>query len=185
MLLLTLPGTKFIYYGEEIGMANSPIPEKKRQDNFTENERGDTRDQSRTPMQWDDSTYAGFSSVEPWLPVAETKNICNVVTEEKDENSLLNLYKKLIELQKKESALTAGSYVSFSTTSHHVFAFKREYEGKILLVYLNFMDAIRKIELPEGKYEIVLSTNPQTDVKKSMEKELTLTGSEGVILRSK
>ncbi len=184
MLLLTLPGSKFVYYGEEIGMEDTVIPEDKIQDNFSRDKKDSTRDQSRTPMQWDNSTYAGFSNNEPWLPVNESKSTYNVATETKDPSSLLNLYKKLIALSKSEPALQYGTYTSFDVTSHHVFAFERSYEKEKVFVYLNFKNESRSIVLPEGSFEIILSTNPQTQLQ-SIEKELVLASNEGVIVRKK
>jgi alpha-glucosidase len=95
MLLLTLRGTPTIYYGEEIGMAQVPIPPERVQDPFEKNVPGIGvgRDNCRTPMQWDAGPHAGFSKVEPWLPLASDYRRENVENQRADATSLLNVYR--------------------------------------------------------------------------------------------
>src|SRR5207237_8312305 len=94
MLLLTLRGTPTIYYGDEIGMSNVPIPPDRVQDPFEKNVPGLGlgRDPCRTPMQWDDSPHAGFSTAASWLPVSDDYNVVNVRAEAADPQSILTLY---------------------------------------------------------------------------------------------
>jgi alpha-glucosidase len=112
LLLLTLRGTPTIYYGEEIGMHDVPIPAAEVQDPQGLNMPGlnMSRDPARTPMQWDDSPQAGFSPAKPWLRVAADYPRVNVSLQETKPMSLLTFYKRLIALRQQEPALKAGSY---------------------------------------------------------------------------
>ncbi len=92
-MLLTSPGVPFIYYGEEIGMKGSKPDED-----------------IRKPMQWDNSENAGFSTFLPWSTVNSNFNLVNVAIEEKDSDSLLNLYKQLIHFRNHSEALTVGEF---------------------------------------------------------------------------
>jgi alpha-glucosidase len=102
MLLLTLPGTLTVYYGEEIGMTNVPIAPEQVQDPAEKNEPGigQGRDPERTPMCWDQTQRAGFTTGVPWLPLGEDAGSVNVAVEQQDSSSLLMLYRKLMALRK-------------------------------------------------------------------------------------
>jgi alpha-glucosidase len=112
MLLLTLRGTPTLYYGDEIGIGQVTIPTEAVQDPWERNEPGlgFGRDPERTPMQWDASANAGFTSGTPWLPLAPEAPECNVANMAKDDHSILNLYRRLIALRRRERALSLGSY---------------------------------------------------------------------------
>jgi alpha-glucosidase len=112
VLLLTLRGTPTLYYGDEIGMRDVAIPPEKRQDPAGNRVASLNRDPERTPMQWDASPNAGFSPgpVEPWLPLAEDFREVNVAAQRDDPASLLSLYRRLIDLRRREPALSVGSY---------------------------------------------------------------------------
>src|SRR5205823_10111288 len=86
MLLLTLRGTPTLYYGDELGMENVPVPPEKEQDPFGKNmpSVGQGRDPERTPMRWDTSENAGFSTAEPWLPLGDDWQVANVAVERQD-----------------------------------------------------------------------------------------------------
>lgn len=122
VLLLTLPGTPTTYYGEEIFMTDVDIPE-----NQTHDITG--RDPERTPMQWDKSPNAGFTSarVEPWLPVAKNYPKYNVEVERKDNTSMLSLYKELMHLRSNDSFRYTGYELVTNTTE--IYAYKRFYTG--------------------------------------------------------
>ena len=111
-LLLTLRGTPTMYYGDEIGMAKVEIPPERVQDPWEKNEPGlgFNRDPERTPMQWDGSPNAGFSAVEPWLPVSPDYPASNVEAESADPTSTLTLYRRLIALRREHPALSIGDY---------------------------------------------------------------------------
>ena len=110
MLLLTLRGTPTLYYGDEIGMRQVPIAPEHVRDPFEKNVPGLGlgRDGCRTPMQWDASAFAGFSTVAPWLPLAGDFAGGNVAAERADPASLFNLYRRLIALRRVRPALTRG-----------------------------------------------------------------------------
>jgi len=109
MLLFTLPGTLTMYYGEEIGMTNVPIAPGRVQDPAEKNEPGigQGRDPERTPMCWDATHLAGFTTGIPWLPIGDDRSI-NVTTEYKDDGSILALCRKLIGLRKSHPTLISG-----------------------------------------------------------------------------
>jgi alpha-glucosidase len=112
MLLLTLRGTPTLYYGDEIGMHDVEIPPEKVQDPFEKNVpgRGLGRDPQRTPMQWSAEKNAGFTTGEPWLPIAEDYTRVNVEVERDDPVSMLTLYAQLIKVRRGESALEVGQF---------------------------------------------------------------------------
>ena len=154
-----LKGTPFIYQGQEIGMTNMDvesldeyadiecknvintmkslhIPKKYMEKSI----KNGCRDNSRTPMQWDDSKYAGFSEVKPWLKVNSNKSYINVKKSLKDENSILNFYKKLIKTYKQYgNIIRDGVYKDILPNHKRLFAYeRRENENKTLLVISNF-----------------------------------------------
>ena len=112
MLLLTLRGTPTLYYGDEIGMHQVAIAPDQVRDPFEKNVPGIGvgRDGCRTPMQWDATTHAGFSTASTWLPLADDYVHENVVNLEADAASILSLYKALIALRKQLPQLVTGSY---------------------------------------------------------------------------
>ncbi|MDR0506791.1 MAG: hypothetical protein LBH32_08270 [Dysgonamonadaceae bacterium] len=164
ILLLTLKGTPFIYYGDEIGMENVIIPKNRIRDMygklFFPFYRG--RDRSRTPMQWNDLINAGFSAVEPWLPVHRNYRTVNVASESADSNSILNLYKNLIRLRKTHKALQSGEIEFTDFAEKGIISYIRTYEDTKIKVILNFTGKHRKIKSFNLKYgEILLSTHAQ------------------------
>ena len=113
MLLLTLRGTPTLYYGDEIGMHQVAIAPDQVQDPFEKNVPGIGvgRDGCRTPMQWDATRYAGFSTAKPWLPLADDFRHENIANLDADAQSILQLYKALIRLRKRLPQLQSGDYV--------------------------------------------------------------------------
>src|SRR5262249_5391482 len=107
MLLLTLRGTPTIYYGEELGMLDVPVPVDQIQDPAEKNEPGLGlgRDPERTPMPWDRTHFGGFSEVTPWLPLGENNILHNVTDQHASSASILSLYRRLIDLRRKTPAL--------------------------------------------------------------------------------
>jgi alpha-glucosidase len=138
MLLLTLRGTPTVYYGDEIGMCQLVIPPAQACDPFEKNVPGlgVGRDGCRTPMQWDDSRHAGFSTEKPWLPLPDTFAEENVENQRRDSGSLYQLYRHLIALRRTRRALAAGSYQSI-VASGNLLVFVRELANERLLVALN------------------------------------------------
>lgn len=154
MMLLTLRGTPFIYYGEEIGMADAPIPPARIVDVAG-------RDPQRTPMQWDaSSTAGGFSSGEPWLPVNPETAAVNVEAQRGDPASMFELYRRLISERRSSPALRRGSYRSIAAPKS-VFAYIREADGERRLVALNFSSRPARVAIPGGGGgRVRLSTDP-------------------------
>lgn len=161
LLLLTLRGTPTLYYGDEIGMADVPIAPDQVQDPFEKNMPGLGlgRDPERSPMQWDGSSSAGFTSGRPWLPVAPDHTETNVAACREAADSLLMLYHELISLRRREQALGIGRYRSFSTPSG-VFGYLREWEDRRLLILLNFQDSEQPVDLELLAGEILLTSHP-------------------------
>lgn len=186
MLLLTLRGIAFMYYGDEIGMENGVIPPDKVQDPWEKNMPGLNlgRDPERTPMQWDDSKHAGFSSSEPWLPIPPSFTEYNVTQAWKDSHSILNLYKKLIQFRKKSAALQFGKYNSWETNDEAIFAFTRSHEDNTVLIVLNYSSKKKVVSLPFSSGRIVLSTYMDVaDDKMCRPEQLHLRPDEGLIIQ--
>ncbi len=180
MLLLTLRGTPTLYYGDELGIPNGDIkPEQKVDPWGIQMGVKYTRDVCRTPMQWDDSPYAGFSNVEPWLPVTPDYRTRNVAAQDKDERSMLNLYRRLLWYRKGSAPLYGGSYQAVDTPHADVFAYLREADGERIFVALNFGDEERTVS-PPSRGQLVLST--ALDRAQGVTNEVKLRPYEGVII---
>ncbi len=167
-MLLTLRGTPFLYYGEEIGMSDLKIGRKQIQDPLGKKYwpilKG--RDPARTPMQWRGSRHAGFSTADPWLPVHPKHGVVNVESQAGDPGSLLSLYRELIWLRKRTPALCRGEYRSLVSSPTEYLVYLRSYEGQTVLVLLNFVGksvtaALRGNgnEVMAGKWEVLFGTD--------------------------
>jgi len=139
VLLLTLRGTPTMYYGDEIGMQNVPIPAHRIHDPVEKNLPGIGlgRDPQRTPMQWSSQPYGGFSTVEPWLPVADNASDMNVELQQDFPHSLLSLYRRLIDLRRSERAISIGDYRTLPAEGN-LLAYVRRYAEQRFIVILNF-----------------------------------------------
>jgi alpha-glucosidase len=153
MLLLTLRGTPTVYYGDETAMRDVAIAPTQVRDPLGKNlpGRGLGRDGCRTPMQWDSTTHAGFSSVEPWLPLGGALDQDNVLAQRSDNTSVYRLYRRLIDLRRKRPALSLGSYGSVHADGN-LLIFTREHARERLLVALNFGGAPVAASLPSGEW---------------------------------
>jgi alpha-glucosidase len=162
MLLLTLRGTPTCYYGDEIGMADVDIPQERVQDPAGLKVPGLDlgRDPERTPMQWDATPHAGFSTVEPWLPVAANYPEVNVKAQWNDPTSMLTLFRSLISLRRETPALAIGSHAEVDAGHPDIIAYIREHEGTRMFVALNFSDKTHNISLHAlgAECHILLST---------------------------
>ncbi len=169
-LYLTLRGSPILYYGEELGMENND-PKRKEDVKDPEgrvnwpNEIG--RDGERTPMQWNDSTNAGFSKAKPWLPVPPSYKTHNMKSEMKDPNSVLSVYRQLLALRHKEPALIDGTYVPLNEDDPNVLTYLRKGTDDAVLVILNMSATPQKAQLdlaPAGftapKLTVLLTTAP-------------------------
>jgi alpha-glucosidase len=183
MLLLTLRGTPTLYYGDEIGMVDVPIPAEHVQDAFEKNlpGRGFGRDPARTPMQWNARRHAGFSEVDPWLPVAADFATVNVEAEEASRTSMLALYRELLELRRVHRALVVGDYQPIAA-SGDLLAYLRRTEEEAFLVALNLGASPSRLPLdtPGLSGRVALSTRLDR-AREPLHGHLALRANEGVI----
>ena len=157
--IMTMRGTPYYYYGDELGMDNirfNSIEDYKDLDTrnryiglknkggdlqaFLEQQKQTSRENGRTPFQWDTTQNAGFTTGTPWLKVNPNYQTINAEAQEKDPNSTLNYFKKLVKLRKQEPAFVYGTYTLLDKENPNVYAYTRELNGKKLLVLLNFSD---------------------------------------------
>ena len=168
-----LRGTPYIYQGEEIGMTNAyfdNINQYKdvesinyfnilKNNGIEEKEiykilQSRSRDNSRTPMQWNDKENAGFSNAKPWIEVIDNYKDINAENNIKDENSIFNHYKKLIKLRKEYKVISEGKTIPILKDDQNVFAFIREYNNEKLLVINNFYGNECTIDLSNIDFDI-------------------------------
>ena len=97
-----------------------------------------TRDNARTPMQWDDSKYAGFSNVEPWIKVNENKDSINVNEDLKSERSINKFYRNLISFRKDNEVIKLGEYICLNPNDSNIYIYKRKLGDKEIVVVSNF-----------------------------------------------
>jgi alpha-glucosidase len=184
MLLLTLRGTPTLYYGDEIAMHQVAILPDQVRDPFEKNVPGIGvgRDGCRTPMQWDATAHAGFSSVDTWLPLADDYVHENVVNLEADAGSILNLYKALIELRKQRPQLVSGTYEAVAAQGD-ILLYRRAGDGGAIVIALNLGGepaSISSSSIGFGR-EILLSTSLDRQGER-IEGALDLRANEGAIL---
>ncbi len=161
MLLITMRGTPFLYYGEELGMKNVRIPKSRIQDPVGKRywPLNPGRDGERTPMQWSGDAHAGFSTVEPWLPIADDYREKNVTSQLNEGSSLLNFYKSLIALRKNSIALRQGD-VAFCDAGKDVLVYTRSVDEETFCIVLNFSSGMKWCSLNNaGIWEVVISTH--------------------------
>ncbi len=165
-LLLTVRGTPFIYYGEEIGMRNCRVPRCDMRDPLGKRywPLFAGRDPARSPMQWSPGENAGFSTARPWLPVGVDYRQVNVEEESRDPYSLLNFYSALISIRKKKAALHRGGWKPVLKGLHGVLGYYRRHEGQTVFVALNFTDKIKRVHIHDrGQWKVLLSTHRFVD----------------------
>ena len=160
-------GTPYIYQGEEIGMLNAHYTSIEQyqdveslnyyqillKDGKTKEEAlkilaARSRDNSRTPMQWTQEKYGGFSENKPWLPMStQFRKEITVEAEEKEESSILAFYKKLISMRKKYPVIAKGEISFYETGTDMVFAYKRRLEEQEIMVFCNLGEKEQKVKL--------------------------------------
>jgi len=157
--ILSMRGTPYIYYGDEIGMTNTNHTNiENYQDVYTINyynglkQKGEdheaflqshakiSRDNARTPMQWNDQIQAGFTKAKPWLAVNENFKSINVEEQESQSDSVLNYFRSMVQLRKSHLALVYGVFELVDENNEQIFAYTRQLENEIFLVVLNFSD---------------------------------------------
>lgn len=180
MALLTLPGTKFIYYGDEIGMVNANIPTDQLKDPSNIN-----RDMVRTPMQWTAGEYAGFSDSQPWLPVNPNYSQLNVEYETQDERSILALYCKLLALRVEFPVLMEGRYELEEVAHPRIFSYKRILSDKSMLIIINFSPKSVMFDTARSSGVLRLSSYLDIDEKVVQLSSVQLRPNEGWIVELK
>jgi oligo-1,6-glucosidase len=155
--ILSMRATPYYYFGDEIGMSNIKFDKVEQYNDvelltnyaqlkakggdlkrFLEGMKISSRDNGRTPMQWDTTVNAGFSSGKSWLPVNTNYKTINTTAQEKEANSCLNYFRKMIKLRKDNDVLIYGKFTIIDKENKEVFAYTRELGGKKFLVLLNF-----------------------------------------------
>ena len=186
MLLLTLRGTPTCYYGDELGMLDVEIPPEAEQDPFGRNlpGMGLGRDPERTPMQWDATDHAGFTSGAPWLPVAADFKEYNVAVERAQPDSTLQLIHRLLQLRRATPALSVGRYETVATTAPDVFAYLREAGGERMLIALNLGATEQRLDLSAvgASGQAAVSTHMDRQDEEALG-SLRLRADEGLVLR--
>jgi alpha-glucosidase len=184
MLLLTLRGTPTLYYGDEIGMHQVAIAPDQVRDPFEKNVPGIGvgRDGCRTPMQWDATRYAGFSTSTPWLPLADDFPQQNVVNFDTDARSILSLYKALIRLRKKLPQLMSGGYLPIAAQGDLLLYRREGVEGAVVIALNLGAEPVSIVsDAAALSGEILLSTFMDRQGEK-IQGVLDLRGNEGVIV---
>jgi alpha-glucosidase len=161
MLLLTLRGTPILYYGDELGMCDGIIPPECVQDPWEKRVPGLGlgRDPARTPMLWDTSPNAGFTTGTPWLPLAAKAQAMNVAVARDNPTSMLTLYRRLLALRRATPALTIGAYVSLAAQDP-ILAYSRTDAEQTYCIVLNLGGQPQHFDLCQvaGTHKVVLST---------------------------
>ena len=177
--ILSMRGTPYTYYGDELGMTNIGFTKIEQYKDIaaingykkaaTDGEDLDhylkklnllSRDNGRTPMQWDDTNNAGFSSETPWLPVHENHTTVNVATQQNDHNSVLNHFRKMVALRKDNLLLVYGEYEIIQEEHPTIYAYSRTLDDEQMKILLNFSESTSKINLLDlGLYKEVLINN--------------------------
>lgn len=184
MLLLTLRGTPTLYYGDEIGMTNTPIPRDRIKDPQGIGG-GFNRDEARTPMQWDANPHAGFTNADtpPWLPVHPDFETVNVAAQRDEPAAMLSYYYRLLTYRRQTPALHQGRYYPVEVEEPGCFVYLRQYNDQRCLIALNFTDETHTLSLPDyANGNVIVSTNSDRDGLPIDLNTLTLTANEGLLI---
>jgi alpha-glucosidase len=181
MLTLTLKGTPFFFAGDELGREQVDVPPERMRDPFEKRVSGYglSRDPERTPMAWDSSEQGGFTSGIPWLPLDEASRQSSVAELEKDEHSILHLYRRLISIRRAAPALRTGNYVPLRS-QHDILAFERRAVDRMIIA-LNIANEPRLFEF-RGEGRLLLSTYLDRPANSRVCGSLQLRKNEGIIL---
>jgi oligo-1,6-glucosidase len=176
--ILSMRATPYIYYGDEIGMTNTNhtnienyqdvftinyyngLKEKDEDyDGFLKSHSKISRDNARTPMQWDNNKQGGFTASKPWLAINENYNYINVAEQESNPNSVLHFFRKMVHLRKSNLILVYGKFELVDIDNKQIFAYTRSLNKEQLLVVLNFSDttAILNTSIPFNHKNILIS----------------------------
>jgi alpha-glucosidase len=185
MLLLTLRGTPTLYYGDELGLSNVAIPADQVQDPRELREPGLAlgRDPVRTPMPWDWSENAGFTTGRPWLPLNADWPTRNSARMAEEPHSTLTLYRRLLAMRRTYPALSIGSFALLEAEGD-VLAYDRRYGAERLIVALNLGPRTQHLQLPDWASDAQPVLSTLADAAQPGHGALLLRGNEGVILTS-
>jgi alpha-glucosidase len=195
LLLFTLRGTPFLYYGEGLGLLDGRLHRSELRDPYTIRywpwKKG--RDPARTPMPWDDTPQAGFTTGRPWLPLSREWRQTNVAREQQDAGSMLSLYKRLIRLKKGSQALTAGIYEPVDAGPKECLLYQRVFQAEAhaeaMLIAVNFSARVLTVTIPTtiptfGRTgTLLLSTDPQRGQETWSADRFQLGPDEGIVVR--
>jgi oligo-1,6-glucosidase len=189
-ILHGMQGTPYVYQGEEIGMTNPTFELEEYVDielkgnyqhfvldqktiskeDFLSAVHKVSRDNARTPMQWNNQTNAGFSETTPWFKVNPNFNEINVEKDLKNDKSIFNYYKKLIKLRHEEDILTEGTFNLLLADDPFIFAYKREWENNTWLVVANLSDTKQDVStILDKNYQFVIQNKNRESVPKILE----------------
>ena len=199
--ILSMRGTPFMYYGDELGMTNIGFTKIEQYkdiaaingykkaasdgedlDHYLKKLNLLSRDNGRTPMQWDTSNNAGFSSEIPWLPVHENHTTVNVANQQNDQNSVLNHFKKMVTFRKDNLLLVYGNYKIIQEEHQTIYAYSRTLDDEQMTILLNFSESESSIRLPnfdQGK-EVLINNYNEFSVDKDT---ITLKPYQAVVLK--
>lgn len=184
-LILSMRATPYYYFGDEIGMNNIKFDKVEQYNDvelltnyaqlkakggdlkrFLEGMKISSRDNGRTPMQWDTSYNAGFSTAKPWLPVNTNYKTINTAVQDNDAGSVLNYFRRMIKLRKENEVLVYGKYMLLDKDNPAVFAYTREWNDRKILVLLNFKDKPAKANtgLDISKAKVLIGNYPASSV---------------------
>ncbi len=190
--ILGMRGTPYCYYGDELGMTNIGFEKIGQYQDIaainvykkTVSSGGDvdaymkalkfgSRDNGRTPMQWDTIRHANFTNGVPWLPANDNYKKINVAVEERNPNSVLNHFKKMVQLRKDRPVLIYGDYELLQPEHTEIYAYTRKTDKESMLVLLNFTEKNSEIELPDTMrlHEILIDN---LDGVKNIKNKITL-----------
>lgn len=196
-----MQGTPYVYQGEELGMTNCPFNtldnfrdlesinafhELTEQGKMTEEDmmaaigyKG--RDNARTPMQWDDSAYAGFSTTNPWIMVNPNYTKINAKDQVNREDSVFKYYQKLIKLRHESELIVYGTYDLILDDDKDIYAYIRTLGAEKLIVYCNFSENTREVELPEEFVNKKVLISNYSDAKANQ--KITLRPYEAIVIQ--
>jgi alpha-glucosidase len=191
VLELSLRGTPFLYYAEEIGARNVPVPWAEIIDPPAK--RGGrlvrklvpwwNRDQARSPMPWGGGPNGGFSTARPWLRVAPDAATRNVAAQERDPSSVLATYRRMIWLRRRHPALQVGAYRQIESASPDLYAYERSTADETIVIAINFGTGPTGFRVRTGRrWSVILSTHERTGRELSGGDQLLLAPREAIVL---
>jgi alpha-glucosidase len=184
MLLLTLRGTPFLYYGEEIGMTREWVARKEMKDPVGKKYWPifPGRDPERLPMCWDQSIGYGFSESKPWLPYHSKSSEINVKNQIKDSESLFNVYRNLIEIRRTHESLQIGAMECILLSDDEVIGIRRHTKEESIYIFMNFSSKSKVFQVPQiWKLKEVLYSTIDLESEEVGKTVLSLKGDQGII----